>query len=226
GSESGDDDDGILGEHSLHSVRLHAAHLRQDSAHFSFVEASGLLWSLLPALHSLDWLNCFQFRVDFDFDHRTLSLIIKYELMEKVFHEVTEVFSPDDVLRILPYCGHFFHVNCIDIWLHQHCTCPICRISLLDINEKKHVIQPIFSSRSHFGFDSPALHSHHCLLAAHICTTKPQGNNRVADSYCGTSSLSSGDAEDAGENTPSGERLSGDGTSKPSESKDVESPLS
>ncbi|GAB2229418.1 hypothetical protein Droror1_Dr00023558 [Drosera rotundifolia] len=135
-------------------------------------------------------------------------------------------YIPDDVLRILPYCGHFFHVNCIDIWLLQHCTCPICRISLRDVNEKKRVIQPIFSSRSHFGFDSPAVHSHHCLLADHICTTRPQGNNRVADSSCGTSSLSSCDAEEAGENTPSGERLSGDGTSKPSESKDVESPSS
>ncbi|KAG6628666.1 hypothetical protein CIPAW_14G028900 [Carya illinoinensis] len=39
-------------------------------------------------------------------------------------------FRGEDILRILPYCGHSFHVTCIDIWLQQHSTCPVCRISL------------------------------------------------------------------------------------------------
>ncbi|KAB1225330.1 RING-H2 finger protein ATL38 [Morella rubra] len=50
-------------------------------------------------------------------------------------------FRSDDVLRILPYCGHSFHVNCIDIWLRQHSTCPVCRISLCDSPERKCVMQ-------------------------------------------------------------------------------------
>ncbi|XP_038897454.1 NEP1-interacting protein-like 2 [Benincasa hispida] len=29
--------------------------------------------------------------------------------------------------RILPNCDHFFHVGCIDQWLHLHGSCPICR---------------------------------------------------------------------------------------------------
>ncbi|KAG0480660.1 hypothetical protein HPP92_011246 [Vanilla planifolia] len=39
-------------------------------------------------------------------------------------------YQEKDVLRVLPYCAHAFHVSCIDLWLKQHSTCPVCRISL------------------------------------------------------------------------------------------------
>ncbi|KAI5679518.1 hypothetical protein M9H77_00745 [Catharanthus roseus] len=29
--------------------------------------------------------------------------------------------------RLLPDCNHGFHVNCIDVWLRTHSTCPLCR---------------------------------------------------------------------------------------------------
>uniref|UniRef100_A0A1D1ZGN4 RING-type E3 ubiquitin transferase n=1 Tax=Anthurium amnicola TaxID=1678845 RepID=A0A1D1ZGN4_9ARAE len=29
--------------------------------------------------------------------------------------------------RILPKCGHGFHLGCIDMWFHSHSTCPLCR---------------------------------------------------------------------------------------------------
>ncbi|OAY79820.1 RING-H2 finger protein ATL3 [Ananas comosus] len=29
--------------------------------------------------------------------------------------------------RLLPKCNHGFHVECIDMWLHSHSTCPLCR---------------------------------------------------------------------------------------------------
>nr|CAB3500879.1 unnamed protein product [Digitaria exilis] len=29
--------------------------------------------------------------------------------------------------RLLPRCGHRFHVECIDRWFRAHSTCPICR---------------------------------------------------------------------------------------------------
>ncbi|XP_058092335.1 E3 ubiquitin-protein ligase ATL41-like [Magnolia sinica] len=32
-----------------------------------------------------------------------------------------------EIARILPNCKHMFHVQCIDMWLHSHSTCPICR---------------------------------------------------------------------------------------------------
>jgi hypothetical protein len=46
------------------------------------------------------------------------------------------------VLRILPYCGHDFHMACIDLWLEQNSTCPVCRISLLDNPDSEHTAPP------------------------------------------------------------------------------------
>lgn len=36
-------------------------------------------------------------------------------------------FEDDDSLRTLPLCAHAFHVDCIDVWLRSHATCPLCR---------------------------------------------------------------------------------------------------
>ncbi|THU51975.1 hypothetical protein C4D60_Mb06t36740 [Musa balbisiana] len=36
-------------------------------------------------------------------------------------------FTPEDKLRLLPGCGHAFHLNCIDAWLLSNSTCPLCR---------------------------------------------------------------------------------------------------
>ncbi|KAI3793563.1 hypothetical protein L1987_36182 [Smallanthus sonchifolius] len=38
-------------------------------------------------------------------------------------------YTPADMLRLLPECGHLFHVSCIDTWLKIHPTCPVCRNS-------------------------------------------------------------------------------------------------
>lgn len=37
------------------------------------------------------------------------------------------VFEDNEVGRCLPKCGHSFHAECIDMWLHSHTNCPICR---------------------------------------------------------------------------------------------------
>ncbi|XP_052178506.1 NEP1-interacting protein-like 1 [Diospyros lotus] len=38
-----------------------------------------------------------------------------------------EVLKNGEMTRALENCGHPFHVDCIDEWLRQHGSCPICR---------------------------------------------------------------------------------------------------
>ncbi|KAF8688763.1 hypothetical protein HU200_042242 [Digitaria exilis] len=39
-------------------------------------------------------------------------------------------FADHDRLRLLPTCGHAFHLACIDVWLRSSATCPLCRTKL------------------------------------------------------------------------------------------------
>ena len=39
-------------------------------------------------------------------------------------------FEPGDVLRRIPGCCHEFHQYCVDVWLKNHTTCPMCRAEI------------------------------------------------------------------------------------------------
>ncbi|XP_074280172.1 uncharacterized protein LOC141605351 [Silene latifolia] len=40
-------------------------------------------------------------------------------------------YQAEDKLQQIPGCYHTFHLNCIDLWLATHTTCPLCRLSLV-----------------------------------------------------------------------------------------------
>ncbi|XP_008805909.1 RING-H2 finger protein ATL52-like [Phoenix dactylifera] len=41
-------------------------------------------------------------------------------------------FQDGELVRLLPKCGHAFHVPCIDTWLRAHVNCPLCRAGIID----------------------------------------------------------------------------------------------
>ncbi|XP_044962140.1 probable E3 ubiquitin-protein ligase ATL44 [Hordeum vulgare subsp. vulgare] len=40
-------------------------------------------------------------------------------------------FTEGEGLRVLPRCGHRFHVACVDAWLRTCATCPSCRAPII-----------------------------------------------------------------------------------------------
>ncbi|XP_010241676.1 PREDICTED: RING-H2 finger protein ATL57-like [Nelumbo nucifera] len=40
-------------------------------------------------------------------------------------------FDEGEAVKVIPYCGHVFHPQCIDIWLSAHGSCPLCRSTQL-----------------------------------------------------------------------------------------------
>lgn len=48
--------------------------------------------------------------------------------------------SEGEKARILPKCNHGFHVDCIDMWLQSHITCPLCRNPVSEMSSPKSTI--------------------------------------------------------------------------------------
>ncbi|CAH8358001.1 unnamed protein product [Eruca vesicaria subsp. sativa] len=39
-------------------------------------------------------------------------------------------FQDDDTLSLMPSCSHVYHSGCVNVWLSDHSTCPLCRVDL------------------------------------------------------------------------------------------------
>lgn len=42
-----------------------------------------------------------------------------------------EPFADEDGVRVVPACGHLYHTPCIDRWLDEHNSCPVCRCAVV-----------------------------------------------------------------------------------------------
>ena len=62
--------------------------------------------------------------------------------------------------KVKTKCGHFFHKSCIEKWLEQQNTCPICRIQLVDFVTFRISIYPSNLSELHFEIDILSKHAH------------------------------------------------------------------
>ncbi|KAK7340329.1 hypothetical protein VNO77_21031 [Canavalia gladiata] len=40
-------------------------------------------------------------------------------------------YKESEILRMMPQCYHYFHRDCVDLWLKVNASCPICRNSPL-----------------------------------------------------------------------------------------------
>ncbi|KAJ7521657.1 hypothetical protein O6H91_19G062800 [Diphasiastrum complanatum] len=50
-------------------------------------------------------------------------------------------FGENEKIRLLPSCGHGFHLDCIDMWLFSHSNCPMCRRSVLPLSNASHIFE-------------------------------------------------------------------------------------
>ncbi|KAG6666738.1 hypothetical protein CIPAW_01G053700 [Carya illinoinensis] len=63
-------------------------------------------------------------------------------------------YQEKEVLRIMPKCGHTYHLSCIDVWLRKQSTCPVCRLPLQDFFGRRHMRPPLFDIPQ--SLDDPA----------------------------------------------------------------------
>lgn len=66
------------------------------------------------------------------FDEEELIVTTQCKLHNKIalFHQSPSSELEDEILAIIcdnQILGHFFHSNCINAWLNDHATCPLCK---------------------------------------------------------------------------------------------------
>eukprot|EP00268_Persea_americana_P005390 TRINITY_DN11802_c2_g2_i2.p1 TRINITY_DN11802_c2_g2~~TRINITY_DN11802_c2_g2_i2.p1 ORF type:complete len:149 (-),score=13.39 TRINITY_DN11802_c2_g2_i2:488-934(-) len=87
-------------------------------------------------------------------------------------------YQDKEILRIMPVCCHNFHVSCIDTWLQQQSTCPVCRLPLRDSVEAKHMISSMFSAilESRDSAEDESERSYQWLLPNQVHSSDAESN--------------------------------------------------
>ncbi|CAI9762028.1 unnamed protein product [Fraxinus pennsylvanica] len=61
----------------------------------------------------------------------TVQLVVTSKYSKECKAEVCAIclseFKEGDEVRVLAECTHIFHVLCVNQWLQNHCSCPLCR---------------------------------------------------------------------------------------------------
>lgn len=107
-----------------------------------------------------------------------------------------EVYEAGDVVRELP-CGHEFHVDCIDPWLADHHTCPLCKLDILESSVTP-PSSPGWSSRGRRGTRDET-------MQGDIVMTPLNQSSMVEDNVEGTTI-----SNNSGENGPRNSNSTGD----------------
>ena len=48
-----------------------------------------------------------------------------------------EAFQEDSPVRQIRRCGHYYHLSCIEQWLANHQTCPLCMQNVMEVDGRE-----------------------------------------------------------------------------------------
>ena len=77
--------------------------------------------------------------------------------------------KPEEIVKKLPPCGHWFHPDCIDKWLATHSTCPVCRLDIqkaMCLNDTEEATKDETASGN---IDSISLHETATVQVGQVC---------------------------------------------------------
>ncbi|XP_020230541.1 NEP1-interacting protein-like 1 [Cajanus cajan] len=97
-------------------INAHATTYREDSDIYNDIvrgiTAKGMAWNIIQKLPVQQFSSCKMLK---SYNEPCCSICL-------------QDFEDEEFVKKLPKCGHYFHLACIDKWLVQQGSCPMCRI--------------------------------------------------------------------------------------------------